>query len=55
MAESLAILDRSGARETTTREARRYRDEALAELEPLPLDPGARAELELFVESVIAA
>ena len=54
VAESLAILDRSGARETTTREARRYRDEALAELEDLPSIPGA-AELELFVESVIAA
>lgn len=55
VAESLAILDRSGARDTTSREARRYRDEALAELDGLPLEPRARAELELFVESVIAA
>jgi geranylgeranyl diphosphate synthase type I len=55
VAESLAILDRSGARETTSREALRYRDEALAELEGVPLEPGARAELEAFVESVIAA
>jgi geranylgeranyl diphosphate synthase type I len=53
--EGLAILDRSGARETTLGEARRYRDEALAELDSLELEPGARAELELFVEAVIAA
>ncbi|HEV7200447.1 MAG TPA: polyprenyl synthetase family protein [Candidatus Limnocylindria bacterium] len=53
--EGLAILDRSGARETTLGEARRYRDEALAELETLDLEPGPRAELELFVEAVIAA
>jgi geranylgeranyl pyrophosphate synthase len=55
VAEALAILDRSGARETTLGEARRYRDEALAELAELPLEPQARAELELFVESVIVA
>ncbi len=39
VAEALAILDRCGARETTLSEARRYRDEALAELKDLPLDP----------------
>ncbi len=55
VAEAAAILDRSGARETTLREARRYRDEALAELGDLPLDTAARAELELFVAGAIAA
>ncbi|HET9498580.1 MAG TPA: polyprenyl synthetase family protein [Candidatus Limnocylindria bacterium] len=55
VAEAAAILDRSGARETTLGEARRYRDEALAELAGLPLDPLARAELELFVAGAIAA
>ena len=55
VAEAAAILDRSGARETTLKEARRYRDEALAELADLPLDLGARAELELFVAGAIAA
>jgi geranylgeranyl diphosphate synthase type I len=52
--EALAILDRSGARETTLREARRYRDEALSELKALPLTPEARAELAVFVEAMIA-
>jgi geranylgeranyl diphosphate synthase, type I len=55
VAEAAAILDRSGARETTLGEARRYRDEALAELADLPLDPAARVELELFVAGAIAA
>ncbi|MDQ5841192.1 MAG: polyprenyl synthetase family protein [Chloroflexota bacterium] len=55
VAEALAILDRSGARETTLGEARRYRDEALAELVDLPLQPLARAELVMFVEAMIAA
>jgi geranylgeranyl diphosphate synthase type I len=55
VAEALAILDRSGARETTLGEARRYRDEALAELADLPLEPTARAELVIFVEAMIAA
>jgi geranylgeranyl pyrophosphate synthase len=55
VAEALAILDRSGARETTLGEARRYRDEALAELAALPLEPQARAELILFAEAMISA
>ncbi len=55
VAEAAAILDRSGALETTLGEVRRYRDEALAELSDLPLDPVARAELELFVTGAIAA
>jgi geranylgeranyl diphosphate synthase type I len=53
--EALAILERSGARETTLAEARRYRDEALAELDRLALEPAARVDLVLFVEAVIAA
>ena len=55
VAEALAILERSGARETTLGEARRYRDEALAELADLPLTPEARAELAVFVEAMITA
>ncbi len=55
VAEALAILDRCGARETTLNEARRYRDEALAELKDLPLDPAAQVELMVFVEFMIAA
>ncbi len=55
VAEAVAILDRSGARETTLGEARRYRDEALAELAALPLEPQARAELVTFAEAMIAA
>jgi geranylgeranyl diphosphate synthase type I len=50
-----AILERSGARDTTLAEARRYRDEALSELEMIPLEPEAKRDLVLFVEGVIAA
>ena len=53
--EAAAIHERSGARDTTLAEARRYRDEALAELESIALDPDARRDLVLFVEGVIAA
>jgi len=55
VADALAILDRCGARETTLGEARRYRDEALAELADLPLEPAARVALVTFVEAMIAA
>jgi geranylgeranyl diphosphate synthase type I len=55
VAEAAAILERSGARDTTLAEARRYRDEALAELGAVPLDPNAKRDLVLFVEAVIAA
>ena len=52
--EVLGILERSGAREQTLAEARRFRDIALADLDGLPIaDPG-RAELRLLLESVIA-
>jgi geranylgeranyl diphosphate synthase, type I len=53
--EVLAILERSGAREHALAEARRYRDEALAELERLPCPPGGREDLAALVRSVIAA
>jgi geranylgeranyl diphosphate synthase type I len=53
--EAAAILERSGARDTTLAEARRYRDEALAELEAVPLEAEAKRDLVLFVEGVIAA
>jgi geranylgeranyl diphosphate synthase type I len=53
--EAVAILERSGARDTTLAEARRYRDEAIAELGDIPLEPSAKRDLVLFVEAVIAA
>ena len=53
--EARTILDRCGAREKTLGEVRRYRDEALAELAALPLEPEAGAELAIFVEAMIAA
>jgi geranylgeranyl diphosphate synthase type I len=53
--EVLQILERCGAREHALREARRYRDQALADLEALPCDPGGRRQLAMLVESVIAA
>jgi geranylgeranyl diphosphate synthase type I len=53
--EAVAILQRSGARDTTLAEARRYRDEAIGELETIPLEPDAKRDLVLFVEAVIAA
>ena len=40
---------------TTLTEARRYRDEAIAELAGIPLEPDAKRDLVLFVEAVIAA
>ncbi|HEY7738862.1 MAG TPA: polyprenyl synthetase family protein [Candidatus Limnocylindria bacterium] len=55
VAEAAAILERSGARDTTLAEARRYRDEALAELEGVTLDEDAKRDLVLFAEAVIAA
>ena len=36
-------------------EARRYRDEALSDLEGLPIDPERRGELRFLLESVITA
>ena len=55
VAEAAGILERCGAQEMTLNEARRYRDEALAELASLSLEPAARAELIAFAEAAIAA
>jgi geranylgeranyl diphosphate synthase type I len=51
--EVLAILERSGAHEHATNEARRYREMALRNVEALPVPEERRAELRLLVESVI--
>jgi geranylgeranyl diphosphate synthase type I len=54
--EVIAILERTGAREFTRTEARRYRDEALAELDAAGvIDGEAREKLEGIIVSVIAA
>ena len=56
VAEIKAILERSGAHDFTRAEARRHRDEALAELDAAGVvDPDARARLEEIIVSVIAA
>ena len=51
--EVLAILERSGAHAEALARARRYRDEALSDLEGLPIDPERRGELRFLLESVI--
>jgi geranylgeranyl diphosphate synthase type I len=54
--EIVRILERSGARDYTRDQARRHRDEALAELDAAGVvDPAARARLEEIIVSVIAA
>jgi len=56
VAEVVAILERTGAREYTREEARRYRDEALAELDAAGvLGAAARARLEQIIVGVIDA
>jgi geranylgeranyl diphosphate synthase, type I len=55
VAEVLAILEDSGAREHALTEARRYRDLALGHLERLPCAPERKAQLAELVRSVIAA
>ncbi|HEV7809224.1 MAG TPA: polyprenyl synthetase family protein [Candidatus Limnocylindrales bacterium] len=56
VAEIVAILERTGARDYTRDHARRYRDEALAELDAARVvDADARARLEEVIVSVIAA
>ncbi len=52
----VAILERTGAREYTRDQARRYRDEALAELDAAGVvQPAARERLEEIMVSVISA
>jgi geranylgeranyl diphosphate synthase type I len=54
--EVIAILERNGARNYTRDQARRYRDEALAELEAAgTVDPAARQGLEQIIVTVISA
>ncbi len=56
VAEIIAILERSGARDYTRDQARHYRDEALAELDGAGVvRPEARARLEQIIVSVISA
>ena len=56
VAEIIAILERTGAHDFTRAEARRHRDEALAELDAAGVvDAEARARLEEIIVSVIAA
>jgi geranylgeranyl diphosphate synthase, type I len=55
VAEVLTILERSGAREHTLAEARRYRDLALRHLELLPCPLDGKRDLAGLVRSVIAA
>jgi geranylgeranyl diphosphate synthase, type I len=55
VAEVLEILERSGAREHTLAEARRYRDLALRHLELLPCPLEGKRDLAALVRTVIAA
>jgi geranylgeranyl diphosphate synthase type I len=56
VAEIVAILERVGARDYTRDQARRYRDEALAELDAAGVvAPSARARLEEIIVGVISA
>jgi len=56
VAEIVAILERSGAREYTRDQARRHRDAALAELDAAGVvRPSVRARLEEIIVSVITA
>ncbi len=53
-AEALAILERSGAREYTLGEARRFRDRAIAELDQLAIPGDSGAELAELVHRMVA-
>ena len=56
VAEIIGILDRSGAREYTRDQARRYRDEALAALDAAGVvEPAVREQLEGIIVSAISA
>ena len=56
LAEIVALLERSGARDYTRDEARRYRDQALAELDAAGVVlPAARDRLQQIIVSVISA
>ena len=56
VSEAVSILERVGARDYTRGQARRFRDEALAELDAAGVvRPEARAELERIIVGVISA
>jgi geranylgeranyl diphosphate synthase type I len=55
VAEVLAILERSGAREHALSQARRYRDLALDHIERLPCPPTGKSDLSILVRSMIVA
>jgi geranylgeranyl diphosphate synthase type I len=56
IAEAMAILERTGAQDYTRAEARRWRDEAIAQLDAAGVvQPEARARLEEIMRSVISA
>jgi geranylgeranyl diphosphate synthase, type I len=56
IAETVAILERSGAEDFTRSEARRWRDACLAELDGLTVvEPGARDKLTGIINAVISA
>lgn len=55
VAEVLAILERTGAREHALAESRRYRDLALAHVDRLPCPDERREQLSALVGSVISA
>jgi geranylgeranyl diphosphate synthase type I len=55
VAEVIEILERSGARDHASAEARRFRDTALDLLERLPCRPDGKRELAILVRAVIAA
>jgi geranylgeranyl diphosphate synthase type I len=56
VSEAVGILERLGARDYTRDAARRYRDEALAELDAAGVvEPAARARFEEIIVSVISA
>ena len=56
VAEAVEILERLGARDYTRDAARRYRDEAIAELDAAGvIEPAARARFEEIIVSVISA
>jgi len=56
IAEAMAILERTGAQDYTRSAARRWRDEAIAQLDAAGVvQPEARAKLEQIMRSVISA
>ena len=56
IAEAMAILERVGAQDYTRAQARRWRDEAIAQLDAAGvIQPAARERLEQIMRSVISA